>query len=51
MSGIAGIFLAAGRSLRVGGSDKCPRRLADTLAISAGGDPSRFEDRVRTELA
>lgn len=60
MSGIAGIILAGGRSLRMGGGDKCLRPLAgrpllrhvvdrllpqtETLAISANGDPSRFAE-------
>lgn len=66
MSVIAGMILVGERSLRMNRGDKCLRRLAgrpllrhvafdpspqaETLAIGANRDRSRFEDPTRTEL-
>lgn len=57
---IAGIILAGGQSIRMGGGDKCLRllddrpilgaviqrlhRQVDALALNANGDPARFSD-------
>lgn len=67
MDRIAGILLAGGQSRRMGGGDKCLRRLAGrpmlghaaarlgpqvgALAISANGDPRRFGEFALPVLA
>jgi molybdopterin-guanine dinucleotide biosynthesis protein A len=60
LAGIPGVILAGGRSVRMGGGDKCLRTIAgrrlidhvvarlapqvDGLALNANGDPARFAD-------
>jgi molybdopterin-guanine dinucleotide biosynthesis protein A len=60
ISGVAGVLLAGGQSRRMGGGDKCLRRLGHTtilrriidrvrpqvsaLVLNANGDPARFRD-------
>ena len=60
ISGVAGVLLAGGQSRRMGGGDKCLRRLGQTtilrriidrarpqvraLVLNANGDPARFQD-------